>query len=182
MGTWVVPTFRLLWTVLLWTSVYRHQFMSLFSVFLDIRWGLSGKSTTIVNIMRTVCRTLMQPVSQGEWTGMRMREQWWLHCSSQWGGRCCWVSMCTVWSLHSKCLSQYSNESPSNFALSINIPLQKLFRWFRMPQLWATSDWQLYHDNVPAHASCLMYSFLVKHQITQVTQPPYGPDLVPCDF
>ena len=29
------------------------------------------------------------------------------------------------------------------------------------------------------HISC---SFLVKHQITQVTQPPYGPDLVPCDF
>ena len=24
--------------------------------------------------------------------------------------------------------------------------------------------------------------FLVKHQITQVTQPPYGPDLAPSDF
>ena len=49
-------------------------------------------------------------------------------------------------------------------------------------QLWATGDWQLHHDNVPAHASCLMQSFLAKHQITQVTQPPYSPDLVPCDF
>ena len=27
-----------------------------------------------------------------------------------------------------------------------------------------------------------MQSFLVKHQITQVTQPRYSPDLVPCDF
>ena len=27
------------------------------------------------------------------------------------------------------------------------------------------------------HVSC---SFFVKHQITQVTQPPYSPDLVPC--
>ena len=31
------------------------------------------------------------------------------------------------------------------------------------------------------HISC-MQSFLVKHQITQVTQCPYSPDLVPCDF
>ena len=31
-------------------------------------------------------------------------------------------------------------------------------------------------------ASCLVQSFLVKHQITQVTQPPCSPDLVPCDF
>ena len=49
-------------------------------------------------------------------------------------------------------------------------------------QLWATSDWQLHHNNVSAHASCLVQSFLVKHQITQVTQPRYSPDLVPCDF
>ena len=27
-----------------------------------------------------------------------------------------------------------------------------------------------------------MQSFFVKHQITQVTQPRYSPDLVPCDF
>ena len=28
----------------------------------------------------------------------------------------------------------------------------------------------------------LVQSVLVKHQLTQVTQPPYSPDLVPCDF
>ena len=43
-------------------------------------------------------------------------------------------------------------------------------------------DWQLHHDNVPAHASRLMQSFLAKHPIAQVTQPHYSPDLVPCDF
>ena len=43
-------------------------------------------------------------------------------------------------------------------------------------------DPQLHHDIVPALASDLLQSFLVKHQITQVTQPPYSPDLVPCDF
>ena len=34
----------------------------------------------------------------------------------------------------------------------------------------------------PAHASHLMQSFLVKHQITQVTQPHFSPDLAPCNF
>ena len=48
--------------------------------------------------------------------------------------------------------------------------------------LWATGDWQLHHNNVLTHASCLMQSFLVKHQITQVTQSPDSPDMVPCDF
>ena len=28
----------------------------------------------------------------------------------------------------------------------------------------------------------ILCSFFVKHQIIQVTQPPYSPDLVPCDF
>ena len=42
--------------------------------------------------------------------------------------------------------------------------------------------WAASSDNVSTHASYLMQSFLAKHQITQVTQPPYSPDLVPCDF
>ena len=32
------------------------------------------------------------------------------------------------------------------------------------------------------HPSRLVQSFVVKDQITQVTQSPYSPDLVPCDF
>ena len=88
----------------------------------------------------------------------------------------------TVWSSHSKWLSEWSNKSASNFALSLNIFPRKLFRWFRRLQLWATGDWQLHHDNIFAHTSRLIKSFLVKHQITQVTQPPYSPDLAPCHF
>ena len=37
---------------------------------------------------------------------------------------------------HSKWLSEKSDESASNFVLSLNIPPWKLFRWFRRPQLW----------------------------------------------
>ena len=40
----------------------------------------------------------------------------------------------------------------SNFVLSLNIPLRKLFGWFRRPQLWATGDWQLHHHNTPTHS------------------------------
>ena len=46
----------------------------------------------------------------------------------------------------------------------------------------AMDNWQLHHDDVPAHASSLLNSFLAKHQITQVTQPRYNPDLAPCNF
>ena len=66
--------------------------------------------------------------------------------------------------------------------LSLNFPPWKLLGWFRRPQRWVTSDWQLHHINTPTHASCLVQSFLAKHQITQVTQPYCGPDLVPCNF
>ena len=68
------------------------------------------------------------------------------------------------------------------FCVKLEHSSWKLFRWFRRLQLWAAGDWQLHHDNAPAHASCLVQSFSVKHQITQVTQPCYSPDLVPCDF
>ena len=51
-----------------------------------------------------------------------------------------------------------------------------------MLQPWATGDWQLHHDNAPAHASSLMHSFLAKHQIIQVMQHLFSLDLVPYDF
>ena len=54
--------------------------------------------------------------------------------------------------------------------------------WFRRPKLWAIGDWHLCHNSVPAHASHLVQGFLAKHQITQVTQPHYSPDLVPWNF
>ena len=48
--------------------------------------------------------------------------------------------------------------------------------------MWATGDWQLHHDNKPPHVLRLVQSFLAKRQITQVTQPPYDPDLAPYNF
>ena len=98
------------------------------------------------------------------------------------GSRRLWVSMCTVWPSHSKWLSKKSNESASDFALSLNIPPGKLFGWCRRLQLWATGDWQLRHNNAPAHASHLLQSFWPNIKSPRMTQPRYSPDLVPCDF
>ena len=58
--------------------------------------------------------------------------------------------------------------------------LRDTIQW-KQPQLWAMGDWQLHHNNAPTHASCLVQSFMARHQITQVTQPHYSPDLAPCD-
>ena len=52
-----------------------------------------------------------------------------------------------------------SSKSASNFALTLNIPPWKLWRWFRRLKLWATGDWQLHHDNAPAHALHLVQFF-----------------------
>ena len=107
-----------------------------------------------------------------------MNNEWLFTVLVSGGHRCHWVSMCTVLPMHSKWLSEQSNKSASNFALSLNIPPKKLFRWLRRLQLWATGDWQLHHSNVPAHASCLLQLF---GKITHVTQPHYSPDLAPGD-
>ena len=47
---------------------------------------------------------------------------------------------------------------------------------------WRDGNWILHHDNVPAHTSHLVQQFLAKHGTAQLQQPPYSPDLVPCDF
>jgi len=60
--------------------------------------------------------------------------------------------------------------------------LRRLRDAVRRKRLWASGDWHLHQDNAPAHSSALVQTFLVKHRITQVSQPPYSPDLAPCDF
>jgi transposase len=52
----------------------------------------------------------------------------------------------------------------------------------KRPDLWASHNWQLHHDNAPAHSSHLIQSFLVKHGIPVVRQAPYSPDMASCDF
>lgn len=41
---------------------------------------------------------------------------------------------------------------------------------------------KLHHDNAPSHTSFIVTNFLVRRNIPWVPQPPYSPDLAPCDF
>jgi len=52
----------------------------------------------------------------------------------------------------------------------------------KQPDKWRDGDWILHHDDAPAHTSHLVQQFLAKHGTAQLQQPPYSPDLAPCDF
>ena len=48
--------------------------------------------------------------------------------------------------------------------------------------LWMALTWQLHHDNVPAHSSHLIQTFLAKNNTPQLRLSPYSSDMPPCDF
>src|SRR5215469_2121310 len=52
----------------------------------------------------------------------------------------------------------------------------------KRPDMWTAKNWQPHHDNAPSHSSHLIQTFLAKHGIPAVRQPPYSPDMAPCDF
>ena len=52
----------------------------------------------------------------------------------------------------------------------------------KRPHFWSSGGWLLHHENAPAHSSNLVQQFLSKHSISLLRQPPYSPDIAPCDF
>ncbi|UYV74676.1 hypothetical protein LAZ67_12000499 [Cordylochernes scorpioides] len=52
----------------------------------------------------------------------------------------------------------------------------------KLPDLWKNKNWLLHHDNAPAHTSLLVRDFLAKNNTLMMPQPPYSPDLAPCEF
>ena len=52
----------------------------------------------------------------------------------------------------------------------------------KRPELWKNNSWLSHHDNAPAHSSLLVRNFLAKNNTVIMPQPPYSPDLAPCDF
>ncbi|UYV84416.1 hypothetical protein LAZ67_X002056 [Cordylochernes scorpioides] len=52
----------------------------------------------------------------------------------------------------------------------------------KRPDLWKNKNWLLHHDNAPAHTSLFVRDFLAKNNTLMMLQPPYSPDLAPCDF
>ena len=58
---------------------------------------------------------------------------------------------------------------------------RKRFRRKR-PALFKSVQWHFHQDNAPVHNSILVTNYLSKMDIKTVPQPPYSPDLTPCDF
>jgi len=52
----------------------------------------------------------------------------------------------------------------------------------KRPELWENQTWMLHHDNVRAHVSLLIHSYLAKYQTSVVLHSSYSPDLAPEDF
>ena len=52
----------------------------------------------------------------------------------------------------------------------------------KRPELFKSSQWPFQQDNAPVNNSILVTDYLTKKGIKIVPQPPYSPDLAPCDF
>ncbi len=59
------------------------------------------------------------------------------------------------------------------------------FLWKRFigkrPELFKSGQWHFQQDNAPVHNSILVTDYLTKMGIKTVPQPPYRPDLAPCN-
>ena len=58
---------------------------------------------------------------------------------------------------------------------------RKRFCWKR-PAFFKSGQWHFHQDNAPVYNSILITNYLTKMGIKTVPQPPYSPDLAPCDF
>ena len=47
---------------------------------------------------------------------------------------------------------------------------------------WESGQWHFHQDNTPVSNSILVTDYLTKMGIKTFPQPPYGPDVAPCDF
>ena len=52
----------------------------------------------------------------------------------------------------------------------------------KWPALFKSDQWHFQQDNTPVHNSILVIDYLTKMGIKTLPQPPYSPDLAPCDF
>ena len=52
----------------------------------------------------------------------------------------------------------------------------------KRPALFTSGQWHFHEDNALVHNSILVTEYLTKMGIKTVPQPPYSPDLAPCDF
>ena len=124
----------------------------------------------------------MSPGSQEEWAGVCMHEQWRLYCTSQWGRYMLLSEHVYCVAIAFKMTEQVEQWICIKFCVKLEHSsmdtIQMIQKAAAMVNWWlAASSWQRAWSYITSPAG-----FLVKHKITQVTQPHYSPDLVPCDF
>ena len=72
--------------------------------------------------------------------------------------------------------------------VSVRVTMLRYLREFKKrfhrkrPALFKSGQWHFHQDNSPVDNSILVTDYLAKMGIKTVPQPPYSPDLVPCDF
>ncbi|XP_046813878.1 histone-lysine N-methyltransferase SETMAR-like [Vespa crabro] len=61
--------------------------------------------------------------------------------------------------------------------------LDRLYTAVRLKrsQLWSIGNWVIHHD-VTVRTCNIIREFLTKHAIIELQQPPYSPDISPCDY
>ena len=52
----------------------------------------------------------------------------------------------------------------------------------KRPAIFKSGQWHFHQDNAPVHNFILVTDYLTKMGIKRVPQPPYSPDLAPCDL
>ena len=67
------------------------------------------------------------------------------------------------------------------YYLSVMRRLREAIRKKRS-ELWSDNSWFLHHDNAPSHTALILRDHFAKNSTHIVPQPPYSPDLAPCDF
>ena len=77
-------------------------------------------------------------------------------------------------------LKMQSDTLEERYAIEVLREFRKRF-FGKRPALFKSAQWHFYQDNAPVHNSILVTGYLTKMGIKTVPQPPYSPDLAPCD-
>ena len=125
--------------------------------------------------MRIVWVTSMLPGSQREWTAMHSTLTTSLSLSVGEVNATEWAVYCVVVAF--KLTEQEEQWICIQFCIKLEHSSTETI-WM-IQKAAAMGNWWLATRPLMHHISC---SFLVKHQVTQVTQAPYSPYLVPYDF
>jgi len=52
----------------------------------------------------------------------------------------------------------------------------------KRPEMWKNNSWILHDDNAQSHRAEMVTEFKAKTATNTIDQPPYSPDLAPCNF